>query len=216
MERALSSSLHYPDYLHEQTHPSHLYAVARLSGFEAPDPRGARILELACNAGSNLLPLAASLPGAELVGVDLDAARVRVGQEVVDAAGLSRARLVPCSVTEVDESFGSFDYIIAHGLFSWVGPEVREAILRLIAARLSPRGLAFVSYNTYPGWAVRMMAGEMFRCFGGHIADPRGWVEHARGLLDHLIDAREGRESALLPGLVAEATPTSDSVSGSE
>ena len=46
-------------------------------------------------------------------------------------------------------------------MYSWVPPDVQDAILRVCSRNLAPNGIAYVSYNTYPGWHVRMMAREM-------------------------------------------------------
>ena len=199
-----SGDLPYPDYLHEQTHPKHLAAIAWLMGHEAPDPRTGRVLELACGSGSNLLPMAISLPEAEFVGLDLAGARIKEGQRLIAGAGLKNIKLVKASVTDVDTSWGTFDYIMAHGLFSWVGPEIRESILRLLAERLSPNGVAFISYNVYPGWSVRAMGSEAIRYFNEASDPPEVWVDKGLALLSHLSDAHNGGASAMGPGFAAE------------
>lgn len=199
-----AGALPYPDYLHEQTHPDHLAVVARLVGHTPPDPRGARVLELACSAGSNLLPMAVTLPRATFVGVDLAADRIAVGQGIAAGAGLGNVELRAGSITEIDEGWGSFDYVIAHGLYSWVGPEVREAVLRIAGQRLVDGGVAFISYNTWPGWCARMMGSEFMRYFGRRAPTPAAWTKGARRLLDHLVATQEGRSPAMIAGLVEE------------
>lgn len=132
--------------------PGHLRAVAALYGISAPPVANARVLELGCAAGGNLLPYAVAHPEARAVGVDLSVQQIEAGQSIVKAMGLKNLDLRAMSITDITPEFGQFDYIIVHGVFSWVPPEVREAILRVCRENLAPEGIAYVSYNTYPGW----------------------------------------------------------------
>lgn len=141
------------------TSPNHLRAAAHLYGLDSVPLAGARILELGCAGGGNLLPFALACPGAQLVGVDLSVVQVEQGQQVVEALGLTNLRLHAMSMTDITPAFGQFDYIIAHGVFSWIPPAVREAMMRVLHENLSPKGLGYISYNTYPGWK----AGDIVR-----------------------------------------------------
>lgn len=134
------------------TAPGHLHAVAHLYGLKTPSPSTARVLELGCAAGGNLFPFALAHPNAQAIGIDLSPQQIAAGQQLIDKIGLKNLELRAMSITDVDDSLGKFDYIICHGVFSWVPPEVREAILRVCRSNLSPDGVAYVSYNTYPGW----------------------------------------------------------------
>lgn len=117
------------------------------------------MLELGCAAGGNLLPFALSYPNASAVGVDLSPAQVAAGQKVIDELKVNNLTLHAMDLTKIDKDFGTFDYIIVHGVFSWVPPEVKQAILRICHDNLSPQGIAYISYNTYPGWK----AGDIVR-----------------------------------------------------
>lgn len=134
------------------TSPGHLRAVAHLYQLEAPALERAKVLELGCAAGGNLLPFALAHPEAEVVGVDLSPQQIDAGRQVAEAVGARNLDLRAMSLTDITAAFGSFDYIICHGVFSWVPPEVRDAILRICRENLAPQGIAYVSYNTYPGW----------------------------------------------------------------
>ena len=141
------------------TSPGHLRAAAHLWGLESVPLENARVLELGCAGGGNLLPFAVSYPNAHVVGVDLSSVQVNQGREVIEALGLKNLHLHAMSLTDITPDFGQFDYIIAHGVFSWVPPEVREAMLRIVRDNLSPLGISYISYNTYPGWK----AGDIVR-----------------------------------------------------
>ncbi|AVR87319.1 methyltransferase regulatory domain-containing protein [Thauera aromatica] len=136
------------------TAPAYLRATAWLYGVETAPVETARVLELGCSAGGNLLPFALSYPNATAVGVDLSSEQIRHGQKIAANLGAGNLSLHAMDLTQIDNNFGQFDYIIAHGVFSWVPPEVKQAILRICRENLSPQGIACVSYNTYPGWKV--------------------------------------------------------------
>jgi methyltransferase-like protein len=169
------------------THPSQLGALARLFGLEAAAPAQARILELGCASGGNIIPLAARLPGASVVGVDLSSAQVAAGRARVTALGLTNIELrcqdfFACA----DGAEAPFDYIICHGVYSWVPAPVRAAILALCRKMLSPRGVALVSYNVLPGWRLLQALRDCFLVGASPDADPRQRVGEVRALL-HLL-----------------------------
>lgn len=139
--------------------PGHLRAAAHLWGVETVPLENARVLELGCAGGGNLLPFAVAYPNAHVVGIDLSSGQVAQGQQVVQALGLQNLHLHAMSLTEITPEFGQFDYIVAHGVFSWVPPEVRQAMMRVLRENLSPKGVGYISYNTYPGWK----AGDIVR-----------------------------------------------------
>src|SRR5262249_55523737 len=146
---------------HAQTHPNRLAVIASLFGMTPAPVERCRVLELGCGNGSNVIPMAASLPESNFVGIDLAGEPVAEGNQMVSELGLQNIRLVHGSVTTIGDDWGQFDYILAHGLFSWVPAEVRSCILRLCRERLAPEGVAFISYNALPGCHVRNMLREM-------------------------------------------------------
>lgn len=135
-----------------ETQPDFLAAVARLHGFEAPDPRRARILELGCAQGGNLIPLAWRWPESECVGVELSCVQAEAGADFVQHLGLGNVRILHADLAALPDDLGEFDYLIAHGVFSWVPPAVQAALLDVCRRHLAPQGIAYVSFNVAAGW----------------------------------------------------------------
>lgn len=168
--------------------PEHLRTVAHLFGLDAPAPERARVLELGCAAGGNVIPFAARYPHAEVTGIDLSQVQVEAGQRAIAAMGLQNLRLVQASIADLDKSLGEFDYIICHGVYSWVPPEVQEAILRVASQCLSPDGIAYISYNTYPGWKAKEVVRDAMLLRADGRADASERLAYARGMIDFLHD----------------------------
>jgi len=137
-----------------QTHPDRLAATATLFGLEPRSPQRCRVLELGCATGATLIPFAYYLPESEFIGVDLSRQQVAVGQAFVANLGLTNLQLHAMNLRDVPPGWGTFDYVICHGVYSWVPPEIQDCILALCACHLAPHGVAFVSYNTLPGWQL--------------------------------------------------------------
>jgi SAM-dependent methyltransferase len=179
---------------HAVTHPSHVAAIAAMFGLEPPPPATARVLEVGCSDGSNLLPMAASLPRASFTGCDIAARAVREARETADALGIGNARFVAADLAAIDD--GPFDYVIAHGVYSWVGAPVRDALFALAGRALAPDGILFASYNTHPGGHIRRAASAPLLWHLRAIADPRARLDAARGLAALLAEAGPAAEPA--------------------
>lgn len=176
----------YESFPFAETHPDRLAALAHLFGLQAPPVETCRVLELGCAGGGNLIPMALSMPQAEFVGVDLSAVQVEQGQQIIDDLGLNNIRLIAGSITDIDASFGHFDYILCHGVYSWVPDPVQDAILQVCGTQLSRNGVAYVSYNTLPGWRMRGMIRDLMRYHAMQFDDPAQRVAQARAILDFL------------------------------
>lgn len=135
-----------------ETQPDFLAAVAKLHGFDAPDPTRARILELGCASGGNLIPLAWRWPASECVGVELSRVQAAAGADFIHRLGLSNVRIIHGDLAALPADLGEFDYIIAHGVFSWVPPAIQRALLDVCRRHLAPHGVAYVSFNVTAGW----------------------------------------------------------------
>jgi methyltransferase-like protein/SAM-dependent methyltransferase len=192
-EAAVSSydEVPYPSQPFPQTHPDRLATLATLFGLRPAPPGRCRVLELGCASGGNLVPLALALPECNFVGIDFSARQVAEGRAAIQALGLRNVELHHLSITDVDESFGEFDYVIAHGVYSWVPEAVQAALLDVCARRLTADGVGYVSYNTLPGWHMKGMIRHMM-CY--HVSRRRGaapaeQIREARALLQFLADA---------------------------
>jgi methyltransferase-like protein/SAM-dependent methyltransferase len=169
-----------------QTHPCHLATMGTLFGMEVARVSACRVLELGCAAGGNLIPMAQDLPEGEFVGIDLSARQIGVGQRQIQQLGLPNIRLTNQSIMDVDKSWGKFDFILCHGVFSWVPTEVQRKILDIGRQNLRPNGIQYVSYNTYPGWHLRAVVRDMMRYHVATMTQPKTKIDQARSLLEFL------------------------------
>ena len=171
----------------DDTHPDRLATIATLFGMTPPDVSRARVLEVGCGAGANLIPMAAGLPGGSFLGIDSSPRQVAEGRATIEAVGLANVELRPMDIRDAGAGLGTFDYIVCHGVYSWVPAEVQRQVLSLIAATLAPEGLAYVSYNTYPGWHMRGILRDAMLYHAGGEADPREAVRKGRDILEFLV-----------------------------
>ncbi|MEO8847394.1 MAG: methyltransferase regulatory domain-containing protein [Casimicrobiaceae bacterium] len=158
--RAAYDAIDYDCTSYPQSHPDRLNTVSQMFGIDAPPVATARVLEIGCGDGSNLIPVADAFPQATFVGIDLAPRAIDAGNALIATAELRNIELRVQDLRELPSSLGDFDYVIAHGFYSWVPPGVRDALMQLLATRLTPNGIGFVSFNTHPGNRVRQIASE--------------------------------------------------------
>ena len=152
VQQTIYSELGYKSMPFPYTTPATLEAYAALVGVSAPNPTTARVLELGATYGGNIISQALFNPDATFVGIELSQEQVEKGNEVIANAGLTNVSLIQSDIASIGSEIGTFDYIIAHGVYSWVDDGVKDALLRLIDEHLAEDGIAYISYNTYPGW----------------------------------------------------------------
>jgi len=185
----------YESYPYKVTQPENLKTIGLLFGMHSPDVKTARVLELGCAEGGNLIPLAARYPNATFVGVDLSKVQIDVGNVHIKSLGLKNIELKHCSITDIDEKFGKFDYIICHGVISWVPEFVREKILEVSVKNLSENGIAYISYNTLPAWNMIRTIRDMMLYHSKNFVDPQEKVFQSRLLLDFVKESLDGQET---------------------
>jgi methyltransferase-like protein/SAM-dependent methyltransferase len=181
--------LPYQSKAFAQSQPSRLGGIARVFGLDAAPLAGARVLELGCASGGNIIPLAMRYPGASFIGVDLARTQVAAGRARIARLGLANIEIRCQSFTEIGDELGSFDYIICHGVYSWVPPAVQDAIFRIIGARLSPVGIACISYNVLPGWRMLQPLRDAFMLQIPDDVNSLARVAKARELLTFLSES---------------------------
>ena len=195
------------------THPDCMAVVAALFGFEAAPAVGCRVLEVGCNNGANLFPLAATLPDAHFVGCDLSPSAIAAARSTATELALANVTLFEGDLSALPEALGEFDYMIAHGVYSWVAAPVRDALFALARQRLKRNGVLFVSYNVYPGGYVRRAAWEAVHYRVDRIADPRSRLGAARAFAAALAEPgiTQHATDALLRGEFQRLAQASDS-----
>lgn len=187
----------YPSYTRIQTHPDRLATIGRLLGMNPAPVERCRVLELGCGNGSNLGPIAYGLPESEFVGVDLAATPIANARRMVEDLGLRNLTFHQRNIAEAGPDLGKFDYIVCHGVYSWVPENVREAILTICRENLAANGIAFVSYNAYPGNRLREMIREMMLFHIGNcdFEDPDEQIQQARALAGFVAAAQDSSET---------------------
>ena len=152
MQQTIYKELGYKSYPFPFTTPAYLEAYGTLVGLKPPVAKTARVLELGATYGGNIISQAAHNPEATFVGIELSQDQVEKGNKIIGDAKLDNVSLVQGDILNFDESMGTFDYIIAHGFYSWISDEMKDKLLDIISNHLADNGIAYVSYNTYPGW----------------------------------------------------------------
>jgi SAM-dependent methyltransferase len=176
----------YPSLPRNQSHPAFISALSTIAGLKLPPVDQWSVLEIGCGDGSNILPLAFDYPEGKFVGVDRALKPIDAGRALAGRLQLANIKLQNADLIEWQPE-GEFDYIVAHGVFSWVPEEIRERILQLCAAALKPRGVAYISYNALPGCHFRRFAGDFLRFHVRHQSDPAACMEKARSLARQII-----------------------------
>ncbi len=189
----------YPPLAFPYTHPSHLATVARLLGMNPAPANLCRVLELGCASGANLIPMAYAAAQSSFVGIDLSGRQIDEGQQFIREIGLRNATLAQMDICDAGERLADsppFDYIIAHGIYSWIPDPVKDALLATCRRLLAPEGIAYVSYNCYPGCQARDMLREMTQYHGRKANGPREYAASGREFFAMLRQAMPEGDTA--------------------
>jgi SAM-dependent methyltransferase/methyltransferase-like protein len=187
-------SLPYPSLPQSYAQPAHLAALSQLFGLTAPAVETARVLELGCAAGGHIITLAARFPRSKFAGIDLSSRHIADGQRRIASLALSNIELREGDVTRLLLTGQKFDYIICHGLFSWVPQAAQDAILRLVRDTLAPDGVAAISYNVLPGWHLRRVIRDICRSYAGTAGTAAERVAKARRALDDIAQSASEKQ----------------------
>ncbi|MBL0158441.1 MAG: class I SAM-dependent methyltransferase [Bryobacterales bacterium] len=183
----------YPTSPRKEAHPERLATIAHLAGLETAPLGACRVLELGCGDGGNVIPIAWDYPGSRFVGVDLAELPLAAARKFSEQLGLSNIEFQQGDLTTWSAPGSEFDYILVHGVFSWVPPAVRAGILRICQQHLAPQGVAFISYNSLPGCYFRKFIWDMLRFHTRGIDDPEEKVASAREFAEKAIGALDDK-----------------------
>jgi len=183
----------YPGPCVPLAHPGRLFVAAHLHGASPAPVERARILEIGCGTGDHLVPIAARLPQTRCVGFDRATTAIDTARRHAEAVG-AEVELLQVDLSEADDALAAadrpeaYDYIVAHGVYSWIPEDLQAQLLGLVRRWLAPEGVAYVSYNALPGWHLRGMVGQMMRFHADPEAAPDQRIGQARALVDWLAD----------------------------
>ena len=199
-EPSLYDEVPYPGRAFAQTHPDRLATMATLYGLQPAPPTACRMLELGCGDGGNLLPMALALPDSTFVGIDVAPGAIERARMLADLLDLENIAFEVLGIEDYDAPAGSFDYVIAHGVYSWVPEQVRDDLLAVCARLLSEHGVAYVSYNAMPGHRTRQTLRDMLAFALEGIDEPAERMAAGRKLLAEACEvwpAGEGLQTTL-------------------
>lgn len=193
----------YESYPYANTHSEHLFTVAKLFGLKTAAPKQCKVLELGCASGGNIIPMAIKYPDSEFVGIDLSAKQIEQGKKHIEKLGLKNLELKEMSILDATANLGKFDYIIVHGILSWVSKDVQDKIFEICSKNLTKKGVAYVSYNTLPGWNAIRSIREMMLYHTNNFPNPADKVAQAKLLLKFIKEGN-GDQNSVHARLVSE------------
>ena len=183
-------------YSNFYANPSYVRTLSKLVGLEAASLSTAKILELGCASGGNILPFALKYPDSHTIGIDLSNDLIAIGNEMKLSLNLSNIDLICCDIQDLDTSFGTFDYIIVHDVFSCVTDEIRLKILTICKENLNENGLAYISYNALPGWNNLATVRDLALFHSNNFEALPEKINQIRLLFDFLKEAVKESDSA--------------------
>jgi methyltransferase-like protein/ubiquinone/menaquinone biosynthesis C-methylase UbiE len=177
----------YQSRPYRATHPGHIAVIATLFGLNPTAIEQCRVLEIGCAGGENLFPLATTLPNAQFIGLDYSQVQITAAQATQKELQLNNIEFKCENLCEVDpKKLGQFDYIIAHGIYSWLQPEAQPALLKLCKECLRENGITYISYNTLPGWHTRSMLRDFMFFHASGLGDGPPDVSQSKALLEFM------------------------------
>ena len=203
----------YPNITHHATNPLRTAALARLMGMTPQAPDHCRVLDIGCATGANILAMAALYPASEYVGVDLSTVQIDQGRAIAAQLGIENITFHAVDLAEIDARFGHFDYIIAHGLYSWIPAGARDELMRVCHDNLASNGVAYISYNTFPGWHTFSAYREMLLYRTQHLTEPRARIKAAKDFFTFLHNAwpaERNYHGAFLEGIMNQLERDAD------
>lgn len=190
---ATYESTPYTSRAFKASSPLRLEAISALFGFGAKELGNSRVLELGCSFGGNIIYAALNAPSADFISIDLSPRQISTARQIARQIGTKNLEFLEADICEIIadekavESLGKFDYIIAHGVYSWVDDRVKDALFTLISKTLAPSGLAYVSFNAYPGWKQRDILRDLMLFSTSHLSRDDERLSRAKGVIKALL-----------------------------
>lgn len=189
----------YKTFARRETHPARIGALARLYGLDAPAPDRCSFFEIGCGDGGNIIPLAVRNPHSRFLGIDLSEHVIEKARADSKTLGLNNIEFNCADISSYEVSPGSYDYVVCHGVYSWVSSEVQRAILMTSKKALRDNGVALISYNTFPGWRQRGVVRDILRvgaAASGESLTDRARYSAAMEFFERLVLERASSEDA--------------------
>lgn len=187
----------YPAHFHREIMPVWLVSTLQALGRQAPDISASYTwLELGCGVGLSTLIAAACNPDGQFIGIDFSQREIEKAQKIADEAGLQNVQFIrqdlqTCALQANTLPQPDCDFIVTHGVYSWVSELDRQAIHRIVAQRLKPAGVAYLSYMSQPGAVSFAAAQKLMRMHSLRIAGDS--AQKAQASMDLVLDlARQG------------------------
>jgi SAM-dependent methyltransferase len=184
----------YTSNVYREATPSWLALTALLFAQRPPDlARPFRYADLGCGNGMTAVVVAATCPHAEVWGFDFNPAHIETARTWAAAAGLTNITFVETSFADLAArdagALPEFDFIVAHGVLSWISPANQRLVIEIIGQRLRAGGLASVTYNVTTGWAA---------------------MQPLQTLMHQIAQARPERADLALPAIFDQLTQLKD------
>lgn len=204
----------YMGRVHQQTHIEAIATIAILFGLETPDIQHCRVLELGCGDGSNLMSMAYNLPDAYFLGIDFSTTHIERGKRMAQDGGVHNIELIAGNIDTLQLPDEPFDFIICHGVFSWVKDATRKRILDICKNNLSQFGMAYISYNTLPGWRMHSIIRDMMQYHSARMDSTQDKIDQARAVVQFVGDHVLGSSQSTYGRFVQEQVGFISRISG--
>ena len=180
----------YARTFNDHLSPRMLRLVAALNGCASPSDEEFDYLELGSGTGDSIVTLAAAFPRGRFVGVDFNPEHVAFAEALARRGGVTNVRFLQRDFEALSaEALPDFDFVVLHGVLSWISPSKRRSLLALAESKLRAGGLLYASYNALPGWAAiaplrRLMLDHTEAIAGGSLARAREGLSFAKRLCE--------------------------------
>lgn len=155
--------------------------------------KGFTYCELGCGQGMTVLIMASNYPQGRFYAIDFNPSHIARARRLAEEAGLTNITFLEKSFAEVDQNpslLPECDFIVLHGIFTWVSDENRQHIINICAHHLKSGGIVYNSYNAKPGWVmgepIQKLVYEASKLFAGNSVTR---LDKSVGLLGELENA---------------------------